>query len=180
MTSAMIQVWATSEPESVLGAVRGIENALSAGSLEAWLSGEANSYIARRAADRFTKEGDDVVGQWQQLAPATVDIRQSQGFGGAHPINKRTGELEAFITQSDGRMSLTGTGVELVTPGDAPDGELALKLSMAQSGGTSKWGNPVPKRPVLGINTTDAMTLTELLGVHLEAQLRSGGLAGAL
>lgn len=175
MAGGLIQVWAEADSASIKAATRGIEAAISDASLEVWLSAEAGPYLAAQTQVRFANEGDPTVGQWAQLAPATVGIRESKGFPGAHPINKRTGALEAYLIQAAGRIEPTATGVQLVTPEDSPDAELSLKLATAQSGGTSKWGNPVPKRPVLGIGLEDGLALTKLLEAHIEAQIVTGG-----
>lgn len=176
MAGGLIEVWAEAEPSSIAAATRGIEHAISDASIEIWLAAEASPYVANQARVRFANEGDPTVGQWAQLSSATVGIRESKGYSGAHPINKRTGALEAYITQAAGRIEPTSTGVQLVTPEDTPDGELALKLATAQGGGTSKWGNPIPKRPVLGIGLEDGLALTRLLEAHIEAQIASGGI----
>lgn len=176
MAGGLIQVWAEAEPSSIAAATRGIERAISDASIEAWLAAEASPYLANQTRVRFANEGDPTVGQWAQLTSATVGIRESKGYPGEHPINKRTGALEQYLTQASGRIEPTATGVELVTPEDSPDGELALKLVTAQSGGTSKWGNPIPKRPVLGIGLDDGLALTKLLEAHIEAQIASGGI----
>ncbi len=165
------------DPGGAAGALRGVEAAISDASLEVFLGERANRHLQERAQARFTNEGDDVSGKWQQLTPATVSIRESQGFGGAHPINKRTGALENYIVNSAGRLRQDGAGVSLVTPGDTPDGELSLKLAMAQGGGISKSGSSVPARPVLGMNAEDDVILVEMLKVHIETAIASHGLA---
>lgn len=110
-------------------------------------------YLRGRARDRFAKEGDDAVGKWQPLAPSTVTIREESGFGGPHPINRRTGELENWVVDGGWNSYPTGFGASLQYPKRRPSGELAKKVTVAQKGQKLK---PVtPARPVLGVGETD-------------------------
>lgn len=125
--------------------------------LTAFLSMTVYPYLLNRAKERFQDEGDDAVGKWAPLAPATEVIRQSMGFGGAHPINVRTGELERYITQGSVSSSVqaSGLGAFLQHPANPPSGKkLKSKLKTAQQGDPA-FGRGVPARPVLGMNETD-------------------------
>jgi phage gpG-like protein len=55
--------------------------------------------IVRRA---FDTEGRSTPNPWPQLAPRTQRQRQLQGYGAAHPILKRSGELFGSITGGGG------------------------------------------------------------------------------
>lgn len=53
--------------------------------------------VAEMWAHNYRSEGG-MVGGWTQLAQSTVEDRQRQGFGGAHPILIRQGSLYAMST----------------------------------------------------------------------------------
>jgi hypothetical protein len=124
--------------------------------LTAFLSLTVFPYLTKRAKQRFQGEGDDVVGKWTPLAPTTEVIRQAMGYGGAHPINVRTGELERYITQGSVQASVQASpaGAFLQHPASPPQGKLKSKLKTAQQG-DPKFGRGVPPRPVLGMNEAD-------------------------
>jgi hypothetical protein len=110
-------------------------------------------YLQTRAETRFRDEGDDAVGQWAPLQPATVEIRDRMQVGGDHPINVRTGELEDWITGGNWKINQTALGVTLVFPGAEPrDPGLRQKMETAQVGRATP---PTVARPVLGMNEQD-------------------------
>jgi hypothetical protein len=120
--------------------------------LEVFMDEMVEPWIKTRARDRFMDEGDDVSGAWAPLKPSTVLMRSQMGYGGDGPINKRTGELERYITDSDAKLTELGSGINFVYPGNKASGELADKVITAQVG--KAFPNTVP-RPVLGLNETD-------------------------
>lgn len=110
-------------------------------------------YLKRRIAARFAAEGDAASGKWMPLRTATQNIRRSKGFGPAHPINDRTGEMRRFFQGQMQLSSPVASGATLLMPGSNPAGELGEKIKTAQIGKAS------PKtvaRPVLAMNTEDA------------------------
>lgn len=129
-----------------------MESRLDDSALAVFLKNEMEPYLQQRAAQRFASEGDDATGTWLPLSPATESMRISQGFAGPHPINKRTGELERYITQSAGNINSAPGGIELVYPGTDPTGALFDKTSTAQKGKPNPKTNP---RPVLAVGATD-------------------------
>lgn len=146
-----------------------IDTSLSAVALAGFMSGVVGPYLQSRAADRFEGEGDDVVGAWAPLASVTVDIRANQGYGGAHPINRRTDELRDYIVNGPmATPSLPGVGTDLIMPGKPPQGELVDKLVHAQRGGVSDSGKEFPARPVLGMNERDLAFVLLALATHVE------------
>lgn len=129
-------------------------------SLGVFLGKKVDPYFRMRAHNRFANEGDDVVGKWSPLADSTVHIRQNAGYGGAHPINRRTGELESFIVDSPNAILVDGAGATLRLPGNAPSGSILEKMRTAQGG---KDDPPTDPRPVIGMNNADmAWVLTSL------------------
>lgn len=129
-----------------------LDSAMSPVGLAAFLHGSVEPYIRERAQNRFASEGDDVSGKWAPLQQTTIEFRESGGFG-PRPINRRTGELEAYITQSDaGIASAPGLSV-LTYPKDPPKTPaLQQKVQTAQAGRSVP--STVP-RPVLGLNERD-------------------------
>lgn len=135
----------------------------------AFLGSTIDPYLRQRAQERFQSEGDDVVGAWLPLTSATQKIRASQGYGSAHPINHRTGKLEAYITESPNQISVHSLGATLTLPGNRPTGEMKRKVETAQVG---KVYPNTPARPVLGMNERDlAFTMSAL-----ELYIRRGGM----
>jgi len=124
--------------------------------LSNFLGLEVGPWLRTRASDRFFDEGDDVSGPWAALSEVTQEIRESStdfSVGGSHPINKRTGELEEYVTGSYARFWPTTMGATVRYPG-APSSKKSLrdKMKTAQEG--KIYPRTVP-RPVLGVNETD-------------------------
>ncbi|SRR6266540_3903787 len=146
-----------------------IDSALSPVGLAAFLYGNVGTYVKKRASDRFMEQGDDVTGTWAPLAEATQEIRERAGYGATEPINKRTGQLEEYITQ--GQMWVTtGPGYGMLQyPKNTPDQALREKMSTAQRGRES------PKtvaRPVLGLNEQDLAVVLTMLAFHIQFEGR--------
>lgn len=130
-----------------------------------WLMTRVDPFLRVRAGDRFANEGDDVVGKWAPLKPATETIRMNSGYGPSHPINRRTGELENYIVHSGGGVTVHPAGATLTFPGSPASGELEDKVRTAQSGRSVP--NTVP-RPVLGLNTRDLAAILTMLALEIE------------
>lgn len=145
-----------------------IDSALSPSGLATFLGMAVGPWVKERAQDRFATEGDDVTGKWAPLSEVTVDIREKSGFEGAHPINRRTGELEEYITQ--GQVGVVATpGLAVMTyPKNPPNTKsLKEKVSTAQRGRSNP--STVP-RPVLGLNERDLAQVLTMLAFHVQAQ----------
>lgn len=163
-TKGYIDIDLTGDAQYVNAMIQHLDLKLSASGMTAFLSATVFPYLKTRAKQRFQGEGDDAVGKWTPLAPATEIIRQSMGYGGAHPINVRSGELERYITQGSAQAAVRATpdGALLQHPANPPQGKLKSKLATAQRG-DPKFGRGVPARPVLGMNETDlGFVLAEL------------------
>lgn len=121
---------------------------------EAFLGGIVEPYLISEAENRFASEGDEAVGgKWEPLTEATIRVREDLGYGGAHPINVRTGELKGHVT-SGGESTPEAYGALLEFPGKA-EGELATKMEHAQAGGISTSGKSFPARPVIALASGD-------------------------
>src|SRR5690242_15334688 len=73
--------------------------------------------LRNRAKDRFAREGDAVSGPWAALRESTQDIREHKGYGPSHPINKRTGELEDYITNGRNQFTYGADFANFFMPG---------------------------------------------------------------
>jgi hypothetical protein len=147
-------------------------NALSTVGMYAFLHGAVGTWLQRRARDRFAAEGDDVSGPWLPLEPYTNQARSAAGFPPEHPINRRTGDLEAYITGSGGWDVVSAGGFSQLTyPGTTPTGTLATKVSTAQGGALYP---STPARPVLGVNEVDLAYVLAALSTHVATFMAFG------
>lgn len=146
--------------------LRRLDTAISPTGLAEFLGVKVDTYIRERAKSRFQGEGDDVVGRWSPLKDATVAIREAQGFPGAHPINKRTGDLEDYITGHRSLVVPMGDGAYMRSPGDAATGELLDKMERAQIGDSR-----TVARPVVGMNEQDLIAVLTMLAIHVEGDV---------
>lgn len=160
-----IAISVVGEDEGVERMLQVLDTALSPTAIAGFLGFEVGPYLERRARARFAGEGDDAVGQWAPLKPATVEVRETAGYGGEHPINRRTDELMNYITGSGGDASPEVYGASLIFPGKPPMGDLEDKVSIAQQGGGEY--NTVP-RPVLGLSEADLIFVLSALAFHIE------------
>lgn len=145
-----------------------LERALTGSGLANFFATAVTPYLQERARERFASEGDDAVGAWAPLRLFTQNIRASQGYGPAHPINRRTGELENYITNSPPAITTGPDGGVLRYPGRTAGGELGRKVSTAQIGlpGGRIMADTVP-RPVLGVSSTDLEAVLYGLMMHI-------------
>lgn len=152
--------------ESLLWA---LDTALNPFAIAGFLGAEVDPYIRTRARQRFRDEGDDVSGKWAPLAEATWTWRTGQGYQAQHPINKRSGELEGWVTESAHRMNVHTLGATLTMPGNRGGGELTTKVKTAQIG---KPDPNTPPRPVIGMNEKDLSAVLSLLFLYIEKSSR--------
>lgn len=147
-----------------------LDTALSPTAMAGFLGGTIDPYIRQRAQQRFEGEGDDVVGKWEPLAVSTQQIRADLGYGPAHPINKRTGDLEAYILDEPHRLEVSSMGATLVSPGAPPKTDLLrAKVRTAQIGSPGNKGqSPTPPRPVMGMNERDLAFVMSALAFYVE------------
>lgn len=143
-----------------------LDSALSPEGLALFLHGAVEPWLLQRATSRFHNEGDDAVGKWAPLQPSTMEFRENDGHGASHPINKRTGELENYIT---------GVGADTTSlPGLAtltfPDPDTKMSPALQQKMKTAQEGRSNPRtvaRPVLGLGEKDLVTVLTQLAFHV-------------
>jgi len=144
-----------------------MEAALTGPGLVQYLATIVDPYLRTRAQDRFRSEGDDVTGPWAPLSPFTQNDRAAHGYGPAHPINRRTGQMEDFIVGAPSNILVAPYGARLVYPGRRASGLLGKKVETAQRG---IQGHPyTPPRPVLGVNARDLEMVLLGLAMHIES-----------
>lgn len=134
----------------------------------AFLGTQVGPYLRRRAGERFEHEGDDVVGKWAPLRPATVVMREASNYpvAGDHPINHLSGELENWVVDGGWNAYPDTFGASMTYPGTRPSGLLAKKVKTAQSG--DRASNTVA-RPVLGVNEADMLWMLTAYKFAVEA-----------
>lgn len=143
-----------------------LETLLSPAMLATFMAGPVVEHFQDKFNQFFEYQGTDKEA-WRPLSQVTIMDREAQGFG-AGPINERTGELRAFVTDSPGEIRVLGTLAVLTYPGKIPAGELGRKVKTAQQGGTFK-GNAVPARPVIDADETDMLYLMSALAFYISA-----------
>lgn len=168
VATGFIDVVITGDDTAVQAALLRLEIALAPPGMAHFLGTMVEPYLQTRARNRFASEGDDVSGGWAPLAPFTENIRRRQGYGAAHPINRRTGQLENYITNTPATIITGGDTSVLKYPGKSPTGKLRDKVRTAQVGDPGTKGSPMtPPRPVLGMNATDLEAVLVGLANHL-------------
>lgn len=161
------------EAKSVHGLLSDLQSKLDPFHMGTFLHGLMVPHLNRSFKAGFDSERAPDGSGWAPLTDATVQIRKDAGFGGAHPINVRGGELERYITQSSGTIVTTGTDAILKYPSErgVPSGSLGKKVRGAQKG-----EGKAPPRPVLGLNEADlAFLLAGLMGYVQTAGKRVSG-----
>lgn len=149
--------------------LRHLDTALSPVAMAGFLGVKVGTFLKERATARFKGEGDDVSGRWAPLQPSTQLVRSYGPWpvGPDSPINKRTGELEAYITQSDIYAWGHSMGATVMYPGKIPNSKgLQQKMQTAQQGRARP---RTVKRPVLGVNERDLTEVMTMLAFHVQS-----------
>ena len=128
--------------------------------LEQFMQDDLAEYLRNRAQSRFANEGDDAVGAWAPLKPATETRRSAKGYSPAHPINVRSGDLKSYITGNNGTVTGGLADWLLTWPDAPPSGELDEKTRTAQMG---KIFPSTVARPVIGLGQTDVRDIEDAL-----------------
>lgn len=147
--------------------------------IRTWLGMDVLPYLQNRARDRFYAQGDDASGKWARLTPATRSWRRyfikrdGLKIKPAEPINKRTGELQRFVTTTYD-INSSAAGATLLLPSRRTGSRhMAAKLRHAQRGGMSNVGRSFPARPVASIGIRDKTVIDRLLVNWAEDTLRA-------
>lgn len=168
---AFLDVEMIGDASAVYYMLRGLEASLGVSGMNMFFVGTLTPYLRQRAERRFAGEGDDVVGRWAPLKPATLSIRQSGidsgdffGISAAHPINVRTHDLEDYIVGGRGDIFHTGASSGVVYPQVRTPKRMKKKLETAQGG---RLKPKTVARPVLGVNATDLFFTVSALAIHI-------------
>lgn len=153
-----------------------MEVALSGYGLRRFLWEDVSEFYAEDIESRFAEEGDVKSEFWPELSSATVRIREQMGYPGQGPINHRTGDLEAFLT--DTRDIIAGDGwAQLDVPGASGNVDITQKLEHAQHGSDNNplgYG-PTPPRPVLATSEMDLEKILKMLMIHVLTSMSTSG-----
>lgn len=153
--------------------LRSIYNAFSDELIAAEFLVETVDPILRHSIEeRFAAEGDAASGPWQPLTEATVAIRESKGFPGAHPINVRTGAMKKHLVDDPPRVSVHSLGATMWSPGDQGSSEMKKKVRTAQEGDPA---TRTPARPVLMVGPDDLEAIMVALAGYLGRHVAAGG-----
>lgn len=138
--------------------------------------------------DNFSSEGGAAGTPWQVLAPRTVVTRRKLGWGGSHPILKRTGKYQSSFVNANNSDHIediySGNGGVTIDVGS----QLARRIH--ERGGTTNipslqegrggWlhvggarGVFVPARPVLGLGDQSEQRLTRIIDYVIGEMERS-------
>ncbi|USH45015.1 hypothetical protein SEA_CAMERICO_18 [Gordonia phage Camerico] len=139
----------------------------------AYLSGSllaVHQYVLNKHEAMFAGEKDPYGSKWAPLAPSTVAFRQYMGYGGAHPINVRTGELrESIVGQPPDILGHSDGMVEMAFPSRRmPHTKLYLKYKQASGGGRG------PARRVIGLDDGDIAWILASLNKSIFGNLGGG------
>lgn len=139
--------------------------ALSPAGFATFLQETVGPYLEQRIKARFSGEGDDVVGPWAPLSPATIAVRTDQGYG-AGPINNRTGAMERFLEGHNWSIQSGADITVLQLPGFDVGGKTGKKIKTAQMGDGASNTQP---RPVLGMNEADLSYIVSTMAFWISA-----------
>lgn len=115
---------------------------------------------------RFNAEGPG----WQPLAATTVAQRERLGYGGPHPILRRTGLLSDSLTGQADHSVVRATPTELFVGTDVP------YAHWHQNGGTTD-GRP-PQRVIVHVDEADKARWMAILGRWVAGDLVMSSDAG--
>ena len=163
--AGMMEVQIEGDDTQVRSILQHLDSTLNPFIMAPWMEQTLTPWFQERGRMRFQEEGDDASGKWLPLKPATHKFRIQAQVGAAHPINRRTGELENYITNGAPGFAHPNTlGVTFTFPGKPPIGELKDKVETAQRGRDYPGTDP---RPVLAINERDLLAVMTDLALYL-------------
>lgn len=127
----------------------------------------SHAYLKGRSVNMFKTETGPDGSKWAPLAESTVSWRESLGYGGEHPINRRIGFMEASVTRAKPDIFGTSDHMEMHFPSaTAPQGQLAIEY--AQAAGRMKG----PARPFVGMTQKDVAWILTLMETSIFRKLK--------
>ncbi len=144
--------------------------------LTTFLRRYADPWFSGKAGAAFQDEKDPSGASWAPLKPYTVDLRESMGFPGEHPINHRTGQMERYIMSGARTFMVGAQQATMRFPGKGSS-LFNKKLKVAQQG--AAYPRTVA-RPVIGMDERDLAIMLQSLSLWLvqEMTIGSGGTLG--
>jgi hypothetical protein len=152
------------EAAGVITDLQRLHDRVGASGLEQFLITHTHPFLQSRASNRFDNEGDDAVGQWAPLGPATQAIRSALGYGSSHPINVRTGEMRGFVEGSAADIVGGADSAILFFPERNMSSTVAKKMTTAQMGASFP---ATPARPVVAVSNVEEEIITRDLASYL-------------
>lgn len=169
---AFIHLQLIGDERGVLKMLAYLDTCFSPAGMTAFLGGDVAPWLRARASNRFSQGGDDASGPWAPLRPATVEIRAGgisrgewPGISPTHPINKRTGLMEDYITKGAGEIvsSIGGTALYF------PKRTIGVKQGMDKKIKRAQVGDSRTKsRPVLAVGEPDLVTVVQSLAYFIQ------------
>jgi hypothetical protein len=150
----------------------GLEVTLS-GMASVLASGPVLDVIRAQFDANFKAEGGRT--KWAQLAPSTVQERIRKGYGGRHPILRRTGALRTHVLTAPAKVTTTGRGATLrIAPSPSVKG--VRKYAMLAKGGTTPTGGKVPARPMVVLTPGGATKVSSAISRALRTRAAANGI----
>lgn len=159
----------------VMRILRSVERSVDTPSLSDFLEDSVHEWWKVREFEVFAHEGDigtgtGMMGGWEELSPATQNIREYLGYDGDSPINIRSGQMLHELLNSYDLGYVPG-GASITIPGRGINPLTEEKIRTAQEGKISQTPTGdqtvTPPRPVLNLNEADAAAVLTLLNLHI-------------
>jgi hypothetical protein len=108
----------------------------------------------------------DAGGPWKPLAESTVAERTRLGYGGAHPILWRTGDLGHALAERGAAGNVFEVGPDRLTVG------ASIFYALFHQDGTTR----MPARPIVGLSRTRREGIVKRLGEYVRKTVAAAGL----
>lgn len=109
-------------------------------------------------------------GRWRPLKESTQRVRRSlnlPGIYGHYPINKRTGNLEKFLQNTDSEIAILPEFIQGSWPANVSmDGTRLMYAYHTAQAGSKQWGTP--PRPIVALAATEMLYLDQMTRLYIE------------
>lgn len=154
------------DDEGVRQAFIQLDKAISPRSLITFMRTKVTPYFRSQFDASFTLEGR--TREWSSLSELwTVSEREEKGFGGAHPIQQRTGDLRSLVTGFHGETWVAAGEVYYQIPDNSELFEKYIGLQMGINPNPLPGHDPIPARPMVEMVSSDVEMLLSMLSRHI-------------